>query len=119
MQLAAIVTGNQDRVDLARRMHAGADVFATPNNCGTKGGVDCVVIATNITHAPLALAAISHIAVVVDKPLATSSEQTDQVVDSADRIPRRWDGDFTVKSLLNPGPWGRVARFESQFRTLA
>ena len=60
MQLAVIVTGNQDRVDLARRMHPGADVFATPEQLWDKGGVDCVVIATpNITHAPLALAAIS------------------------------------------------------------
>ena len=71
----------------------------------------------NITHAPLALAAISHgVAVVVDKPLAISSEQADQVIKAADDAGvlltvfqnRRWDGDFlTVKSLWNPGPWGR------------
>ena len=126
MQLAAIVTGNQDRVDLARRMHPGADVFATPEQLWDKGGVDCVVIATpNITHAPLALAAISHgVAVVVDKPLAISSEQADQVIKAADDAGvlltvfqnRRWDGDFlTVKSLLESGALGRIARFESRF----
>ncbi len=126
MQLAAIVTGNQDRVDLARRMHPGTEVFATAEQLWDRGGIDCVVIATpNITHAPLALAAISHgVAVVVDKPLAISSEQADQVINAAAEAGvlltvfqnRRWDGDFlTVKSLAESGALGTIARFESRF----
>lgn len=124
--MAAIVTGNQDRVDSARRTHPGAEVFATPEQLWDNGGVDCVVIATpNITHAPIALATISHgVPVVLDKPLAISSEQADLVITAAESAGvlltvfqnRRWDGDFlTVKSLARSGVLGTVARFESRF----
>ncbi len=126
MQLAAIVTGNHDRTQLARRTYPDADVYATPEELWDGAGVDCVVIATpNTSHAPLARAAVSHgVAVVVDKPLATSSEQALQVIDAAEQAGtlltvfqnRRWDGDFlTVKSLIESGALGKVARFESRF----
>lgn len=126
LRLAAIVTGNQERVDLARRKHPHAHVFATPEQLWDEGGIDCVVIATpNTSHAPLARAAISHgVAVVVDKPLAISSEQAFSVIAEAEHQGvlltvfqnRRWDGDFlTVKSLIESGSLGQVARFESRF----
>ena len=126
MRLAAIVTGDHDRMQLARRTYPTANIHATPEELWDGGGVDCVVIATpNTSHAPLALAAISHgVAVVIDKPLAISSEQAHQVIDAAERQGtlltvfqnRRWDGDFlTVKSLIESGALGKVARFESRF----
>lgn len=126
LALAAIVTGSPERVEQARTEHPDALVVATPEQLWDAGGVDVIVIATpNTSHAPLALAAISHgVAVVVDKPLAISAEQATSVIDAADAAGvlltvfqnRRWDGDFlTVKALVDSGALGRVARFESRF----
>lgn len=126
LELAAIVTGSQERVEAARTAHPNSAVIATTDELWARGDVDVVVIATpNTSHAPLASAAIDHgIAVVVDKPLAISSAEARSVIEQADAAGvlltvfqnRRWDGDFlTVKSLVDQGALGTVARFESRF----
>jgi predicted dehydrogenase len=62
--------------------------------------------------------------VVVDKPLAVSAADAQQVVDAAAAAGvgltvfqnRRWDGDFlTLRRLLADGALGAVTRFESRF----
>lgn len=126
MQLAAIVTGNPDRVQAARDAHPEAQVVATTDELWNLDTIDLVVIATpNTTHAPIATEAIDHgIAVVVDKPIALTSQEADRLVQhAADRgvlltvfQNRRWDGDFqTVRALVESGEIGAVARFESRF----
>ena len=88
--------------------------------------VDLVVVATaNVAHVPLARAAIeAGIAVMVDKPLATSAAEGRDLVARAARagVPltvfqnRRWDGDVqTVRQLLADRALGEVIRFESRF----
>src|SRR5205085_7208722 len=90
------------------------------------GELELVVVATpNRAHAPLALAALeAGLAVVVDKPLATTAAEGRALVDEAERRGllltvfqnRRWDGDFlTLRGLLKRGELGRVYRFESRF----
>lgn len=126
LELAAIVTGSVERIAQARATHPSASVIATTDELWAVDDIDVVVIATpNTSHAPLASAAISHgIAVVVDKPLAISSAEALEVIEQADAAGvmltvfqnRRWDGDFlTVKSLVDQGALGKVARFESRF----
>ena len=87
---------------------------------------DLVVVATaNEAHAELARTAIDHgLAVVVDKPLAPSSAEAQDLVDraAAAGVPltvfhnRRWDSDFlTAKRLVTEGTLGDVHRLESRF----
>ncbi len=126
LDLAAIVTGNQDRISQAKAAYPAAQIVATTGELWSVPALDVVVIATpNTSHAPLAEDAISRgIAVVVDKPLAISSAQAFGVIDRAEAAGvlltvfqnRRWDGDFlTVKSLAESGALGTIARFESRF----
>jgi len=126
MRLAAIVTGNADRQRLAKAEHPEARVVDTPNELFRDlSGIDLVVISTpNRTHVPLALQAIDGgLAVVVDKPLATSSAEARRLVEEAKRRGvflsvyqnRRWDGDFlTIRRLLSEQALGNVHRFESR-----
>jgi predicted dehydrogenase len=126
MRLAAIVTGNPERQQLATTEHAQARVVDTADELfQDRAGIDLVVISTpNRTHVPLALQAIdAGLAVVVDKPLAPSSAEARRVAEEAQRRRvfisvyqnRRWDGDFlTVRRLINTEALGNVHRFESR-----
>ena len=89
-------------------------------------GVDAVVVAApHAAHAPVATAAIERgIATVVDKPLALTSAEAQQLCDLAARrsVPltvfhnRRWDSDtLTAAQLLREGVLGDVSRLESRF----
>jgi scyllo-inositol 2-dehydrogenase (NADP+) len=127
MKLVAVVTGDADRQRDARADYPDANVIPSADQLFLGDHeVDLIVISTpNKTHAPLAMAAAAHgFAVVVDKPLATTSEDARNVVDVArDRGTflsvyqnRRWDGDFrTVGRLVREGKLGTVYRFESRF----
>lgn len=88
--------------------------------------LDLVVIATpNEHHAPQAtkaLAAGKH--VVVDKPLAVSVAQADELIQMAARAERklavfqnrRWDSDFlTIRELMTNGLLGDIASFEARW----
>jgi predicted dehydrogenase len=127
MRLATIVTSDADRQRDATAEYPDARVIASADELFlSPGEVDVLVISTpNRTHAPLAMAALAHgFAVVVDKPLATTSDDARQLVELArDRgvflsvyQNRRWDGDFlTIRRLMKEGRLGKVYRFESRF----
>jgi predicted dehydrogenase len=127
LELAAIVTRDEERRTRARRDHPSAALLASPEEVWERAGdLDLVVVAAaNRAHVPLARSSIqAGLAVVVDKPLAASADEGRSLVrDARERgvmltvfQNRRWDGDFmTVRGLLEEGALGDVARFESRF----
>jgi len=128
MELAAIVTSDPGRRDLAQAAHPGAVVLPSTAELWSaeRLGVELVVVTTpNRSHVEVASAALeAGMAVVVDKPLAaTAAEGRRLVEDAASRglllsvfHNRRWDGDFlTVRRLVEGGELGRVWRFESRY----
>jgi len=125
LDLAAIVTADPERRDLALRTYPGVRVVAKAEELWPLG-LDLVVVASpNKTHVPLASAAIeAGAAVVVDKPLAITSADGRALTELAQERGRllsvfqnrRWDGDFrTVAQLIADGKLGTVQRFESRF----
>ena len=127
LKVAAIITSDAARRRQAQADHPGAAVLGTAQELWAQAEqFAAVVIATpNSSHAPLATEAIDHgLAVVVDKPLALSSQEATQLIDHAEqkRTPltvfqnRRWDSDqLTLASLLKEGALGTVQRYESRF----
>jgi len=127
LELAAIVTRDEERRSRARREHAGAELLGSPEEVWERAAeLDLAVVATvNRAHVPLARAAIqAGLAVVVDKPLAPRADEGRALVMEARERGvlltvfqnRRWDGDFlTLRGLLAEDVLGEVARFESRF----
>jgi scyllo-inositol 2-dehydrogenase (NADP+) len=127
MQVAAIVTRDEERRAEARRAHPGAALLDGADRIWAAAGeYDLVVVATpNRTHAPLAIAALdAGLPVVVDKPMAGNSADARAMVDASRRAGklltvfhnRRWDGDFlTARRLLEAGTLGAPIRLESRF----
>ncbi len=127
LELAAIVTANPDRVARARQDYPGVEVLAdTTSLFSGSRHIDLVVVATpNEAHVPVALESIAaHVAVVVDKPLAPSSDAALELIARAGGAGvllsvfqnRRYDGDFlTLRRLIQSGRLGRIQRFESRF----
>jgi predicted dehydrogenase len=127
LELAAIVTRDEERRSRARREHPGAELLGSPAEVWEKAAeLDLAIVATvNRAHVPLARAAIeAGLAVVVDKPLAPSADEGRALVQEARERGvlltvfqnRRWDGDFlTLRGLLAEDVLGEVARFESRF----
>ncbi|HEX8645243.1 MAG TPA: Gfo/Idh/MocA family oxidoreductase [Allosphingosinicella sp.] len=88
--------------------------------------IDLIVVATpNLTHFPLARAALEagkH--VVVEKPFAISVAEADALIALANQRGkvlcvfhnRRWDGDFlTVRALVESGRLGEIMLFEAHW----
>jgi predicted dehydrogenase len=127
LALAAVVTRDRERRDQLRAAHPEAAALDTPEELWARASsLDLVVVATpNRSHVPLARAALQvGLAVVVDKPFATTAAEARALVDEARARARlltvfqnrRWDGDFlTVRKLLAEGALGAVHRFESRF----
>jgi predicted dehydrogenase len=127
MRLATVVTANPERAERARAEFPDLRVEARADAVWERAGEhDLVVVATpNHTHRALALRAIeAALAVVVDKPLAPSSEAGREIVEAAAGagIPltvfhnRRWDSDqLTLRRLIADGALGEVRRYESRF----
>jgi predicted dehydrogenase len=127
LSLAAIVTANAERKAAAAGEHPGARLLDSSEEVWrNRGDYDLVVISTpNRFHAPLALAAMAvGLAVVIDKPMATSAAEARRLLEESRRanVPltvyqnRRWDGDYlTVQRLIAEGALGEVVRFESRF----
>jgi predicted dehydrogenase len=127
LELAAVVTRDAERrQELAARhpdavaLDSADDLWRTPEK------YDLVVVAApNKTHVKLAEGAVrAGLPVVVDKPLAASTEQAQELIDLARERKvmltvfqnRRWDGDFlTVKRLIEEDRLGTVWRFESRY----
>ena len=127
LRVATIVTSDPGRQADARSRHPGAAVVAGADAVWSAADDhDLVVVTTpNVSHVPLALAALgAGLPVVVDKPMAPSSAAGEDIVAEAERRglllsvfqSRRWDGDFlTIRRLLGQGAVGPVVRFESRF----
>lgn len=131
LALSAIVTSDPSRVRAASRDFPTARITGDVDELLVGGErVDLVVVAaSNDAHLPLAMRCIeAGVAVVVDKPLATSVEAASQLVTFAESAGvllsvfqnRRWDNDFlTLTRLLDDGRLGQVHRFESRFERWA
>jgi predicted dehydrogenase len=126
LELASVVTSDPTRQAEVARDHPHARVLATPAQLWELADVDLVVIAApNDAHAPLALEAIDRgLPVVVDKPLAVTAEEAEEIVVGAERAGvvltvfqnRRWDSDhLTLVRLLADRRLGKVMRYESRF----
>jgi predicted dehydrogenase len=127
LTLEAIVTTNPERRAQAERAYPGVRLLSSADELfTTPRPVDLVVVTTpNRSHIPLAMSALgAGLPVVIDKPVAPTSEAARAVIAEAARRGlmltvfhnRRWDGDFrTVRRLLAEGALGDVHRFESRF----
>jgi len=127
LRLTTVVTSNAERASAARERHPGVEIVPAVEELWTRADRhDMVVVAAhNRAHVPLGLAAIAAgLPVVIDKPVAPSSEGARdlEVAARAAGVPvvpfhnRRWDGDFlTLRRLLGGGDLGDVMRFESRF----
>ncbi|MGC9219819.1 MAG: Gfo/Idh/MocA family protein [Solirubrobacteraceae bacterium] len=127
LRVAAIITSDPVRRQQARADHPGAELLTDVEDLWRRSDrFDVVVIATaNDVHALLATQALDHgLAVVVDKPLAVSSLQAQELVAHAQQLGgmltvfqnRRWDFDqLTLARLLADGRLGTVLRYESRF----
>lgn len=120
MEVAVIVTSNEERSARAAARYPDAQVVSEVARAWCH--MDLLVIASpNRSHADLALAAVeSDLPVVIDKPLAATLEEAQEVVGAGGRVTvfqnRRWDGDFlTLRAVLDEGNLGEVVRFESRF----
>ncbi|MEA2450834.1 MAG: scyllo-inositol 2-dehydrogenase [Thermoleophilaceae bacterium] len=125
LELAAVVTRDEERRASVRAAHPGAELLASADEVWGRGYDLAVVAAPNRAHVPLARAAIAAgLPVVVDKPLAPDARSARELVGEARERGvmltvfqnRRWDGDFlTARRLIESGELGRVLRFESRF----
>jgi scyllo-inositol 2-dehydrogenase (NADP+) len=127
LALSSIVTSNPERVSEARSAHPGAAILASADELfAAPGEHDLVVVAApNRHHAALALAAMeAGLHVVVDKPLAVTSDEGRRLLEAAQSNGvvanvfhnRRWDGDFlTLRRLRDEGELGELLRLESRF----
>ncbi|KAB7849920.1 Gfo/Idh/MocA family oxidoreductase [Streptomyces mobaraensis] len=127
LTLDTVVTANPERQRQVASEHPGARTVADPGELLARADdLDLIVVASpNRTHVPLARRALeAGLPVVVDKPLAATAAEAEELDALADRHGlllsvfqnRRWDNDFrTVRSLIGDGSLGRVLRFESRF----
>jgi predicted dehydrogenase len=127
LAVASVVTSDPGRREQARRDHPGARVVSTPDELWRLADEhDFVVVAArNDAHLYLGERALdAGLAVVVDKPLATSAEEALALVEHARRScqlltvfhNRRWDSDYrTLRRLLAEDALGDVLRYESRF----
>lgn len=130
MNIAGIVTGDNDRARQARQDNPGVEIHANAESAfAHPDDYDMAVIAgANSSHAPLSFLAIEagwH--GVVDKPFAPNALVAREILTTAvDRNlkftafhNRRWDSDFlTVDALLRSASIGPVHRFESRLERL-
>lgn len=126
--LDTVVTAKPERQQQVRAAYGpGVRTVTAPDELLARAdALDLVVIASpNRTHVPLARQALeAGLPVVVDKPLAGTAAEAEELADLADARGlllspfqnRRWDNDFrTLRALLDEGALGEVRRFESRF----
>lgn len=126
LHLTTIVTSNPERRAQAQADFPNANVVDSADAVWANASAhDVVVITTpNRSHVPLARASVAAgIAVVLDKPMAATSNEARELVAEAARrgVPlapyhnRRWDGEMlTAQRLIASGELGEVLRFESR-----
>lgn len=129
LELAAIVTANEERATAAKSAYPDAVVVDSVDAL-LATGIDVVVLAAPTPrHVEIADRTIAAgIATVVDKPLAVRAADAERLVETAEQRNvlltvfqnRRWDGDFlTVRRLVAGGALGDVWRFESRFEWIS
>ncbi len=126
LELVAVVTSSASRREQVAAEHPRAKPVSDLRELWSGIAPDVVVVATpNSSHVAVASAAIERaIPVVVDKPLAVTAHEAEDLVGRAQRAGvmltvfqnRRWDTDqLTLRSLIAEGGLGRIARYESRF----
>lgn len=127
LEVRAIVTGNPERRERARRDFPEARLLATADELWNGiAGIGLVVVATpNHLHAPQAITALDlGLAAVVDKPMALSTAEAAAMLAAAERSGgvlavfqnRRWDSDFLLlREMLESDRLGGLFRIESRF----
>jgi scyllo-inositol 2-dehydrogenase (NADP+) len=120
LRVTRVVTTDAGRAAKARAAFPEATVVGPVDELW--GAIDLlVVLTTNDAHVQLAMQALDReLAVVVDKPLATSASAAEELVARGGKLTvyqnRRWDGDFlTVRAAAASGELGELIRFESRF----
>ena len=123
LELAAVVERSSDK---AAERYPGIRTYRSLDELLADASIRLVVVATpNSTHYQVARQALeADKSVVVDKPVATGSQETTQLIELARErrlhvIPfynRRWDSDFrTIQKVLHEQSIGRLVHFESTF----
>lgn len=127
LAVSHVVTGNAERAAAARAENPEAVVLSSPDQLWPLADeVDLVVLASPTSvHAAQARQALNHdLAVVVDKPLATSAEDARAVAELAaarGRLltvfqNRRWDAEhLTARVVLASGVLGQIVRYEARY----
>jgi predicted dehydrogenase len=127
LELASVVTSNEERAEQVRSRHPDATVLPSPDALfAAADSHDLVVVAApNREHMPLGLAAVeAGLHLVVDKPLAAQVAEGERLAEAAAERGvvaavfhnRRWDGDFmTLRRLVDEGAVGEPLRLESRF----
>jgi scyllo-inositol 2-dehydrogenase (NADP+) len=127
LELAAVVTSDPVRQAQARDDLPGVTLLATAEEAWERSAdFDVAVVATaNSAHVPQATAALdSGLHVVVDKPLAGSAREAQEVYDVAVSRGRqlhvfqnrRWDSEIlTARKVVDAGLIGTPHRLESRF----
>ena len=123
MEIVAVVTRQAAAV---KELLPAASVCADIESMLAVARADLVVITSpnhlHLAHALQAVQAGAHVA--IDKPLAISSLQAQQIIAAADAAGRlltvfqnrRWDSDFlTVRQLLEHGTLGEIQHFEARW----
>ena len=124
MTLTAVCDTNTDRLDAALLISPDAKTFADANDMLASGEIDLVVVSTPPnSHYDWAKKALSQgIHVVLEKPMALTTEQCDELMALAKASKlllvvyqnRRYDLDFlTMKKLIDDGEIGEVFHYES------
>jgi scyllo-inositol 2-dehydrogenase (NADP+) len=123
LELAAVVERNSDN---AAQRYPGIATYRSLDELLADSSIKLIVVATpNATHFDIALRALEAArSVVVDKPVATSSQQISQLLELSEGVGlhvfpfhnRRWDSDFqTIQHVLHEKSLGTLAHFESTF----
>jgi predicted dehydrogenase len=124
MTLTAVCDTNADRLEAALLISPDAKTFADANDMLASGEIDIVVVSTPPnSHYDWAKKALSQgIHVVLEKPMALTTEQCDELMALAKSSElllvvyqnRRYDLDFlTMKKLIDAGEIGEVFHYES------
>ncbi len=123
LELAAVVERTTNK---AAERYPGITTYRSVEELLADASIKLVVVATpNSTHFPIAMQALEAAKnVVVDKPVALSADEVDQLAELAGGIGlhlfpfhnRRFDGDFlTIRKLMDERSLGRLVHFESNF----
>jgi predicted dehydrogenase len=125
LEVAIIMTASPEHVSQAVQDHPRARIVPDLDAVWSSAPDLVVVAAPNHAHAPIAAVSIERgTPVVVDKPLAVSAAQAQELAAAAQRASvlltvfqnRRWDSDqLTLRALIDQGALGEVVRYESRF----